>query len=96
VPRDPEIAMNAAIETRVLDIVAAQSGRDRTTVTVESTLQDLQVDSLEAIEIVFEIEEAFGVQLADDDARPGTDSLQHLVDAVEAALAQNASAAPAA
>ncbi|QWT20444.1 acyl carrier protein [Bacillus sp. NP157] len=79
--------MNAAVEARVLDIVAKQSGKDRSTLTTATTLKDLDVDSLEAIEIVFEIEEAFGIQLADDQGRGDNESLQNLIDAVEAAVA---------
>jgi acyl carrier protein len=80
--------MNDDVESRVLDIVARQSGKDRAAVTTETTLKDLGVDSLEAIEMVFEIEEAFGIQLADDQARDGSETLQGLVDAVHAALAK--------
>ncbi|HVI56417.1 MAG TPA: phosphopantetheine-binding protein [Luteibacter sp.] len=80
--------MTADAESRVLDIVAAQSGKDRATLTTASTLKELEVDSLEAIEIVFEIEEAFGIQLAQEQGRLDTETLQSLVDAVNAALAE--------
>ncbi|HEY4090191.1 MAG TPA: acyl carrier protein [Luteibacter sp.] len=79
--------MNTDVASRILDIVARQSGKDRAVVTTGMTLKELEVDSLEAIETVFEIEEAFGIQLADDQNRTGTDTLQDLIAAVEAALA---------
>lgn len=82
--------MNDDVESRVLDIVARQSGKDRAAVNTETTLRDLGVDSLEAIEMVFEIEEAFGIQLADDQSRDGSETLQGLVDAVHVALAKAA------
>jgi acyl carrier protein len=88
--------MNAEIASRVLDIVAKQSGKDRSIVTPGATLKDLDVDSLEAIETVFEIEEAFKIQLADDQSRDGSETLQSLIDAVEAAVAQAGQSTPSA
>lgn len=79
--------MTTDVEARVLDIVATQSGKDRATLTTATTLKEMEVDSLEAIEIVFEIEESFGIQLAQEQGRMETETLQSLIDAVEAALA---------
>ncbi|MGN6478674.1 acyl carrier protein [Luteibacter sp.] len=78
--------MNADVASQVLDIVAKQSGKDRSVVTPEATLKDLEVDSLEAIETVFEIEEAFKIQLADDQNRDGSETLKSLIEAVQAAI----------
>jgi acyl carrier protein len=88
--------MSTDVESKVLDIVATQSGKDRSSLTTASTLKELEVDSLEAIEIVFEIEEAFGIQLAQEQGRLDTETLQSLVDAVNAALAAPDSSATAA
>jgi acyl carrier protein len=82
--------MNADVASRVLDIVAKQSGRDRATISTTSMLKDLDIDSLEAIETVFELEEEFGIQIADDHGGTGTETLQCLIDAVENALAHTA------
>lgn len=82
--------MNVDVASRVLDIVAKQSGKDRSAICTESRLQDLDIDSLETIETVFELEEAFGIELADEHGRTGSETLHSLIEAVEAELERSA------
>ena len=59
----------------------------------ESTLKDLGVASLEAIELIFDIEEHFNINFPDQQgANFGSDTAQNLVDAVQKALADKAAA----
>lgn len=85
--------MNVDVASRVLDIVAKQSGKDRSAICAESRLEDLDIDSLETIETVFELEEAFGIELADEHGRTGSETLESLIEAVEAELERSAMAA---
>jgi acyl carrier protein len=49
-------------------IVAEKLAIDASTITLESTMQDLGADSLDMVEIVMNIEEHFDIQINDDDA----------------------------
>ena len=64
-------------------------------ITPDSKLQDLGVDSLEAIEIIFDIEEHFDIHFPDRDPSFDTGSVRGLIDAVQSALAAKAATAPA-
>jgi acyl carrier protein len=61
-------AAAAAVEARVLDIVAETSGWDRVAVEAASRLLDAPLDSLTSIAVITRIEAAFGVELAGDEA----------------------------
>ena len=52
-----------SIEDRVISIIAEQAMLDRADVTVDSTLQDLGIDSLALMESIFAIEEAFDITI---------------------------------
>jgi acyl carrier protein len=88
--------MSQGTEQRIRDIVAKHRPEDGPPILPGSTLKDLGIDSLNAIEILFEIEEDFGINLPDRDPEFDTDSLQGLVEAVDGALALKAAAAGAA
>jgi acyl carrier protein len=76
-----------SIRDTVFGIVAKQAKLDITLLTPESTLKDLGVESLTAIEVLFEIEERFDIDFPDQSADLDAGTLQHLIEAVEGALA---------
>ncbi|MBX2854133.1 MAG: acyl carrier protein [Rhodobacteraceae bacterium] len=51
------------IEAKVIEIVASHSLNDSQEVTLASTPQDLSIDSLGLVEIIFSIEETFDVSV---------------------------------
>lgn len=60
----------AQIPARVLDMLHERFRVPRERLSVEADLiQDLGLDSLDRIELVFELEQLFGVQITDEDAR---------------------------
>eukprot|EP00420_Gonyaulax_spinifera_P033174 CAMPEP_0197872114 /NCGR_PEP_ID=MMETSP1439-20131203/2309_1 /TAXON_ID=66791 /ORGANISM="Gonyaulax spinifera, Strain CCMP409" /LENGTH=126 /DNA_ID=CAMNT_0043491087 /DNA_START=97 /DNA_END=477 /DNA_ORIENTATION=+ len=64
------IARQAATEdtmAKVADVVAEQLGVDTAKVTREATLTELGADSLDIVESVMALEEAFDVELPDDE-----------------------------
>lgn len=88
--------MSQEITDQVLDIVAKHVEADRATLTPESTLKDLGVDSLEAIETIFDVEEHFDINFPDRDPSLDDGSIRGLIAAVEQALdAKMAAAVPA-
>jgi acyl carrier protein len=79
--------MSDPIESRILDIVALSAGVERESVTPDTTLKDLGIGSLDAIEVLFDIEEAFDIRLPDQDANLDADTVAGLVTAVRNAMA---------
>lgn len=85
--------MTASVQQQIFDIIGAHGEIDMDKLTPDSTLKELGIDSLDAVEIIFDIEEHFDVTLPDRDPNFDTDSMQGLVSAVETALADKAKAA---
>ncbi|MEL6376116.1 MAG: acyl carrier protein [Pseudomonadota bacterium] len=52
-----------SIEERVVEIIAEQAVLDPSDVTLESTLEDLGIDSLGLVESIFAIEESFDIEV---------------------------------
>ncbi len=85
--------MTDTTQQQVFDIIAKQAKIDVTTIKPESTLKDLGIASLEAIELIFDIEEHFNITFPDQQgANFDTDTTQSLVDAVQKALDEKAAA----
>ena len=83
------------VSKQVISIVAKQAKVDEAKVTAESTLKDLGVASLEAIEMIFDIEAHFDITIPDQGANFDTDTVQSLVNAVVGCLqAKTAGAVP--
>jgi acyl carrier protein len=83
--------MNDTTQQRVFEIIAKQAKLDVAIIQLESTLKDLGVASLEAIELIFDIEEHFNINFPDQQgANFDTDTVQSLVDAVQKALDEKA------
>ncbi len=78
--------MSQSTEADILAIIGQHGVADGVAVTSQSTLKDLGIDSLGAIEILFEIEEHFDLTLPDRDPDFDNDSVQGLIDAVDVAL----------
>jgi acyl carrier protein len=85
--------MNESTQQQVFEIIAKQAKIDVATIRPDSTLKDLGVASLEAIELIFDIEEHFNINFPDQQgANFDSDTVQHLIDAVHQGLAEKASA----
>ncbi|MEO7013235.1 MAG: phosphopantetheine-binding protein [Dokdonella sp.] len=87
--------MAQTLQNQIFAIIADQAKLDVATIRAESTLKDIGVASLDAIEIIFEIEEKFDVTLSDSDADLKSDTVQGLVFAVQRALDAKAASIPA-
>jgi len=58
------------IEKRVIEVLADKSSTDAGQIGFESALvDDLGMDSLDAVEMVFEFEEQYGIDIADEQIR---------------------------
>ncbi len=59
----------SAEQAKVIDIIANQLGVEKEAVTPEAgVIDDLGADSLDVVELVMALEEAFDIEIPDDDA----------------------------
>ncbi|QBB69886.1 acyl carrier protein [Pseudolysobacter antarcticus] len=82
------------VQETIFAIIAKESGIEASKITLESTLKDLEIDSLDAVQIIFELEDKFKITLPDRDPTVDTDSVQGLVTAVERLIAEKEAGAP--
>jgi len=55
--------MQKSIADRIMDLIADKAMLDRGQVSPEASLADLGLDSLLVVELIFAIEEAFGIEV---------------------------------
>jgi acyl carrier protein len=92
-PATEDTTMPGPTQQQVFEIIAKQAKLDMATIKPESTLKDLGIASLEAIELIFDIEEHFDITFPDQQgANFDSDTAQSLVDAVQKALDGKAAA----
>lgn len=57
--------MNSDIQDKLIEIIAKEAQLDKTLLSPSSTMDSFGVSSLTQLEVLFAIEDAFGVELAD-------------------------------
>ena len=77
-----------SVKDKIVEIIAEQAVLEVSDVTMESTLEDLGIDSLGLVESIFAIEEAFDIQVpfnANDPTESDFDisSVASIINAVE-------------
>ncbi|HTC28202.1 acyl carrier protein [Dyella sp.] len=78
------------VQQEIFEIIAKQAKIDIATIKADSTLKDLGVASLDAIEVIFDIEEHFNINLPNEDTDFEAGTVGHLVEAVQRQIAQKA------
>ena len=76
------------VQEEIFDVISKQAKIDIATIKTESTLKDLGIASLDAIEVIFDIEEHFNINLPNEDVNFESGTVGDLVAAVERQLAQ--------
>jgi acyl carrier protein len=84
--------MPESIAERVILVIAKAQHAPVESITIDSTFEQLKIDSLDGINIVFAIEEEFGIEIPDDSAKL-IRSVRDVVDGVERLLAAKPAAA---
>ena len=84
----------SSVQETIFGIIAKEAGVDLGKITLDSTLKELEIQSLDAVQIIFEIEDHFKITLPDRDPNFDTESVKGLVDAVEKLVAEKAAATP--
>ncbi len=76
-----------SIEHRVIAAIARSKRVEADTIGPETTFEELGMDSLDAIELLFEIEEEFDLTV-EDDAVQGKETVGQVIEALRRALAE--------
>lgn len=84
----------SSIDQTIIDIIAKTCSVPRERITLESTLQDLEVHSLDAVQVLFEIEDRFGISVPEHDEAYTHGTVRALVEGVEQLIAARAASAP--
>jgi acyl carrier protein len=84
----------STVQDTIFDIIARESGVDRAKITPEATLKDLDIQSLDAVQILFEIEDHFKITMPDRDPNFDTESVNGLVETVETLVAEQQATPP--
>jgi acyl carrier protein len=58
-----------AVATKVFEIIAKQKRISPEQVTIDTAFQEIGLDSLDAVNILFELEGEFNISISDDQAR---------------------------
>jgi acyl carrier protein len=80
----------ADIATDVIAIIAAKARVDRPKIELTDRLQDLGLESLDAVEMIFDLEEKFDIQIPynANDSRSEFDTVGEVVDAIKTLVEQ--------
>lgn len=94
-PGDPAASrsteMSEDLKTRVMKVIAKTQRIPLETVSIESTFEELKIDSLDGINLIFALESEFNVDIPDDDART-IKTVRQMAEGVAHLLAQKAPA----
>ena len=82
--------MDEELASKVIGIVAAVKQMSPESVRAESTFEELGIDSLDRINILFELENAFDIDVPDDEARSIT-SVNGIIERLSVYLQDRAS-----
>jgi len=80
------------IRSKIFDIFAKEANLDREALTMDAKLEDLDIESLDMVQILFGIEEAFDVYVPQDDDSFKLESMGDVVEGVKNLMAQKENA----
>jgi acyl carrier protein len=82
-----------AVTDKVIEKIAGMKGISSDAITLDSTFQDLKMDSLDGLDLMFELEEAFDLTIPDDRAR-SLRNVGNIVEEIQKLISEQASATP--
>ena len=80
-----------SVASKVFEIIAKQKRISPEQVTIDSTFQELGLDSLDAVNILFEVEGEFNIAISDEQAR-GIKNVRQMVEGVNTLLGEKKTA----
>ena len=78
----------AEIADRIMDIIAKEAKQDRAKLTLDTRLEELKIESLDLVQILFAIEDQFDVYVPYNDESYKLETLRDVVDGVSRLLAE--------
>ncbi|HET7205651.1 MAG TPA: phosphopantetheine-binding protein [Terriglobales bacterium] len=82
--------METQFTTKILAIVAAVKRVDPETIRLDASFEELGFDSLDKLNMLFELENAFDIEVPDDEAR-AIETVKQMVERLEFHLVQQRS-----
>ena len=79
------VAMSESVQQRVLRVIAANQRLPIESVTPDSTFEGLGIDSLDRLNILFDLEGEFDIQINDEQAKTVT-NMQEMVAGIQRLL----------
>jgi acyl carrier protein len=76
-----------SLKDTVLDIIAKEGRVDRASITLESTLRDLDIHSLDGVQIIFTLEDTFDICVPEDQVQHATGTIAQLIEGIEQLVA---------
>ena len=81
-----------SIEQTVIGIIAKEGSVPPEKITLDATLQALDIHSLDGIQIIFTIEDVFNITVPEDEAQHATGTVGQLIEGVKRLVAAKATA----
>ncbi len=81
------IEMSEDLQARVIKVIAKTQRIPLETVTIDSTFEELKIDSLDGINLIFALESEFNVDIDDEEAR-SIKSVRQMAQGIAQLLAQ--------
>jgi acyl carrier protein len=76
-----------SVKDTVLDIIAKEGRVDRDSITLDSTLRDLDIHSLDGVQIIFTLEDTFDICVPEDQVKHATGTVAELITGIEQLVA---------
>jgi acyl carrier protein len=83
--------MSSSTQQAIFDIIAKTCSIPRERITLESTMKDLDVHSLDAVQVLFEVEDRFEIAVPEREDQYSAGTVRDLIDGVDKLLAQKTS-----
>ncbi len=83
----------SSTEQIIFDIIAKTCQIERSRITLESTLKELDVHSLDAVQVLFEIEDRFNISVPEREDQYSAGTVRELIEGVDRLVAAKSSVA---
>ncbi|ADW70637.1 phosphopantetheine-binding protein [Granulicella tundricola] len=81
--------MSDSVQDRVLKVVETARQKPAGSITPDSTFEELEIDSLDRLNLLFDLEGEFDIQIDDEQAKTVT-SLREMIDGIQLLVDQKA------
>ena len=76
------------VQDKIFDIIAKERRIDRSTLTLDTRLEDIKVESVDLVEIIFAIEDEFDIDVPQEEDAFALESMRDIVDGVKRLIAE--------